>query len=173
MGNRRILLWVIVGFLMVAALGGGVWLAYVRLAPEAPPAITEGEGEPGGPFGRLLVPQGQLPSASKDRPEWSLAGIVQRVDAENKFFEIKTSPLFPVLLDNLGFSDGFRIYFDDDMVVVNAFVETENGVVVKTGRWSKAGISSLVPGKPVRVFGEIRKGVFFAKIVNTFDYKPQ
>ena len=127
--------------------------------------------------------EGELPVSPLEAPasiprqigqEWTLAGIVQKVDVQNKFFEIEFTPPYPVSLEPLGFDNAVRIYFDDSLEVTNIVAETESGVVVKLRRNTRFGISQIVPGKAVRAVGEFSSdGTYFAKRLTAFDYSPR
>src|SRR3989344_2108221 len=106
--------------------------------------------------------------------EWTLAGIIQKVDAQNRFFEIQTAPPYPVSLEPLGFDNAVRVYFDSGLDVVHLVVGIGNGVAVKLRGGTPLDISRIPPGKPVRVVGEFSSdGTYFAKRLSAFDYSPR
>ncbi len=168
MENRRILALVIaVAVVAVAALAG--WSYFSR--EEAPGMEEESQFLPIGP----LIPQNIQPTRG-DQSEFSYVGIIQKVDANNKFFEIKTLPSYPVILEPRLFDDKYRIYFDNSLVVRRAFIETENGAVAKfvaAGKPVEASIADLYPGTPVRVFGKVQNAVLFAKDVRIHVFIPR
>ncbi len=151
--------------LIAAAVGVGFVARYYGFGAAEP------AGEGGLPFSPLEAPASILRQIGQ---EWTLAGIIQKVDTQNKFFEIRTAPPYPVSLEPLGFDDTVRIYFDPGLDVVHIVVETENGVAVKLRRSTWSDISRVPPGKPVRVVGEFSSdGTYLAKRLSVFDYSPQ
>lgn len=167
MDNKRIIfIVVIVTALIVAVLFGG-WYYFGRV----PKVATVPESElPVSPAG--FVPQGISPA----RPggEWTFAGIIRKMDINNKFFEIKTAPAYPVSLQSFGYDDIVRVYFDDSLIFPNMKVETEDDAVVRVSKGVNIGLSQIGPGMPVRASGELRPdGTFFARFLYLYDYRKK
>ena len=168
MENRRILA-LIIAVVVVAVAALAAWSYFGR--KEAPGMEEESQFLPI----VSLIPQ-NTQSARGGQSEFSYVGIIQKVDANNKFFEIKTLPGYPVIFEPRLFDDKYRIYFDNSLAVKRAFIETENGVVAKfvaAGKPVEASIADLYPGTPVRVWGEVRDSVLFAKTVIIHVFIPR
>lgn len=162
---RFALLVAVAAALIAVAVGVGLAIRYYGFGTAEP------AGEAGLPISPLEAPA-SIPRQLGQ--EWTLAGIIQKVDIQNKFFEIQTAPPYPVSLEPLGFDNAVRVYFDSSLDIVHIVVETENGVVVKLRGGTPLDISRIPPGKPVRVVGEFSSDrTYFAKRLSAFDYSPR
>lgn len=166
MSKRPFLLAVVIVILIVVAAFAG-WL-YFRGAPE--PQVSDERAT-----GPLLIPQALVSPLTN--PEWSFAGIVQKIDTTNKFLDLKTAPLFPASFAQLGFEDSIRIHFDGTTKVFVIIVGTENGVALSFQRDTRRqyDISALRPGTAVRINGvhSTGQGNYSAKIISIFEYHKQ
>lgn len=166
MQNKKVLALIIaVSVVVIGALAGWSYFRASRITRPAP-GRTDLVLPVGGTL-PYLTPQPFTPAEFL----WSLAGTIQKIDFQNKFFDLKLVPFYLTSFAPQDFTDTYRVYFDDSLGYRHIVIEMENGVGVKFNNLADFPLSQLGPGKPVRVLINFRDdGKIFGKTIYIFDF---